>query len=61
MVAGLTTPAKLSAEGDVLYYAGKGPDYVHVVKGADGRVTAVEFFSDGMAPPRLEKRAKDMP
>ncbi|UPG93888.1 serine hydrolase domain-containing protein [Luteibacter aegosomatissinici] len=48
----------VSAEGDVLYYAGEGTDYFHVVKGADGRVTAVEFFSDGMAPPRIEKRAK---
>lgn len=59
MVARLTTPAKLSAEGDALHYAGEGADYFRVVKGADGRVTAVEFLTDGMAPPRTEKRAKD--
>lgn len=49
----------VSAEDDVLYYAGEGTDYFDVVKGADGRVTAVEFFSDGMAPPRIEKRTSD--
>lgn len=45
-----------TAKGDVLYYAGEGTDYIHVVKGADGKISAIEFYSDGMAPARVEKR-----
>lgn len=48
----------LAARGDLLYYAGEGTDYLHVVKGADGRVSAVEFFTDGMGPARVEKRVR---
>ncbi|MGN6479167.1 serine hydrolase domain-containing protein [Luteibacter sp.] len=48
----------VAAKGDLLYYAGEGTDYFHVVKGRDGKVTAVEFYTDGMTPPRTEKRLK---
>lgn len=43
------------ARGDLLYYASDGTDYFHVVKSKNGEVTALEFYPDGMGPPRLEK------
>ncbi|WP_158545131.1 serine hydrolase [Dyella monticola] len=46
------TPAK----GDLLYYAGDGTDYFHIVRARDGRITALEFYPDGMSHARLEKR-----
>ncbi|GAB2577439.1 hypothetical protein GCM10027066_20010 [Dyella jejuensis] len=44
------------ASGDLLYYAGDGTDYFHVVRSPDGHVTALEFYPDGVAPSRLEKQ-----
>ncbi|GLQ86732.1 serine hydrolase domain-containing protein [Dyella flagellata] len=43
------------ARSELLYYAGDGTDYFHVVKSTNGEVTALEFYPDGMDPPRVEK------
>lgn len=45
----------MPANGDLLYYAGDGTDYFHIVKAKDGRITGLEFYPDGMRPARLEK------
>jgi D-alanyl-D-alanine carboxypeptidase len=44
------------AEGDLLYYAGDGTDYLQVVRDGTGQVTALDFFVDGMPPTRREMR-----
>jgi CubicO group peptidase (beta-lactamase class C family) len=45
-----------AAAGDVLYYAGDGTDYIHVVRGAKGQPVALEFHADGMPASRREPR-----
>jgi CubicO group peptidase (beta-lactamase class C family) len=45
-----------TAKGDVLYYVGEATDYIHVGKDKAGKVSALEFYSDGMAPARVEPR-----
>lgn len=48
----------IPAEGDLLYYAGEATDYFHVVKAPDGKVTSLEFYTDGMGPARKEPRTQ---
>lgn len=51
-------PAKtlVTAAGDILYYAGDGTDFIHVVRDASGAVVAIEFHADGADASRREKR-----
>jgi CubicO group peptidase (beta-lactamase class C family) len=60
-ITGPMTACALTSTSQDIAQLSEGTDYFHVVKGADGRATAVEFFTDGMAPPRTERRAKDSP
>jgi CubicO group peptidase (beta-lactamase class C family) len=45
-----------AAAGDILYYAGDGTDYLHVLRDSQGRPTALEFHADGMPAARREAR-----
>lgn len=48
-----------TAKGDLLYYAGEGTDYMHVVKADGGKVSGIEFFVDGVGAGRVEKRVSN--
>lgn len=46
----------ITAEGGLVYYAGDGTDYFEIVRDKSGRVTALDFYADGMPPARHEAR-----
>lgn len=46
----------VAAEGDVLYYAGDGTDYIHIARDKKGRPIALDFHVDGLPDTRREPR-----
>ncbi|HEY4143851.1 serine hydrolase domain-containing protein [Pinirhizobacter sp.] len=44
------------AENDRLFYPDDATDYIQLVRNGDQRVIALDFYVDGMAPPRRETR-----
>jgi hypothetical protein len=48
---------KLSvANDDTLFYTSDGTDYIKVIRDKNGKVVALDFYSDGMPPARHEVR-----
>ncbi|KJV36371.1 hypothetical protein VI08_05130 [Luteibacter yeojuensis] len=54
--SGGPTKGLVTAQGDILYYAGDGTDFIHVARDANGAVVAIEFHADGAEASRREKR-----